>query len=148
MKVILLEDVKGQGKKGDVLNVSDGHARNFLIPKKLAAEASGKALLELKQKEQKLARQKEKEIAEAKAVAEKLQSLTVKVSAKAGEGGRLFGAVTTKEVSEALEAQHGIAIEKNKLILSDPIKTCGTFEVKAKLGHEISGKIHLVVAEA
>ncbi|MCL2563254.1 MAG: 50S ribosomal protein L9 [Oscillospiraceae bacterium] len=148
MKVILLQDVKGQGKAGDVITVSDGHARNFLIPRKIAAEATAKSMNELKQQETKRAKQLEKEIAEAKAVKEKLESLMVKVSARGGEGGKLFGSVTTAEIADALREQHGIALEKNKLVQDEPIRAFGSYEVKVKLGHEMSGVIHLVVAEA
>jgi len=148
MKVILLADVKGSGKAGDFIEVSDGYARNFLIPRKLAQEATTKNLAELKQQEEKRKKQLEREIAEAKAVQEKLQNLTVKVVAKGGEGGRLFGSVTTKEIVEALEQQHGIKLEKNKVLQEDPIKTFGTHEVKVKLGHEKHGIINLVVANS
>ena len=147
MKVILLEDIKGTGKKGDVAEVSAGHARNFLIPRKLVVEATPKAMQELKQQEAKKQRQREKEQAAAKEIASKLESLIVKVSAKAGDSGRLFGAVTGKEIVEALEAQHGISVEKNKIVQLDPIKAFGTYEVKVKLGSEITGTIHIVVAE-
>ena len=145
MKVILLQEVKGTGKAGTLVEVSDGHARNFLIPRKLAVEANAKNMAELKQQEAKQARQREKEITEAKTIQEKLKSLTVKVVAKGGEGGRLFGSVTTKEIAEALQAQHGIKLEKNKLIQEEPIKNVGTYEVKVKLGHETSGVIQVIV---
>jgi len=148
MKVILLQDVKGQGKQGDLVSVSDGYARNFLLPRKLATEANTANMKTLKQQEQTKAKQLEKEIAQAKALEEKLQSLIVKIPAKAGTGGRLFGAVTGKEIVDALKAQHGIAIEKNKIVQSEPIKAFGAFEVKVKLGHERSGMIHVVVVEA
>ena len=147
MKVILLEDVKGSGKKGDVIEVSAGHARNFLIPRKMAVEANPKAMQELKQQEAKLQRQREKEQAAAKEIAEKLESVLVKIPAKAGETGRLFGAVTGKEIVEALQEQHGIVVEKNKIVQPEPIKAFGSYEVKVKLGSEITGTIHLVVAE-
>ena len=147
MKVILLEDVKGSGKKGDVIEVSAGHARNFLIPRKMAVEANPKAMQELKQQEAKLQRQREKEQAAAKEIAGKLESVLVKIPAKAGETGRLFGAVTGKEIVEALQEQHGIAVEKNKIVQPEPIKAFGSYEVKVKLGSEITGTIHLVVAE-
>jgi len=148
MKVILLQDVKDQGKKGDLITVSDGHARNFLIPRKLAMEANTGNMKVLKQQEQAKAKQLEREIAAAKGVETKLQSLIVKVSAKAGSGGRLFGAVTGKEIVDALKEQHGIEIGKNKIVQSEPIKAFGTYEVKVKLGHEISGVIHVLVVEA
>ena len=145
MKVILLEDVKGQGKKGDLVNVSDGHARNFLIPRKLAVEANAGNLKTLKEQEQKKKRQLEKGIADAKKIQGELETLTVTVTAKAGSAGRLFGAVTGKEITDALKEQHKIVIEKNKLVLSDPIKTVGTYAVKVKLGNEISGVINVAV---
>ena len=110
MKVILQQDVKGQGKKGQLVDVSDGYARNFLLAKKL-------------------------------------EGLTVKVIAKAGEGGRLFGAVTGKEIAEALSKQHGITIAKAKLVLDEPIKACGGYKIKAKLGYEITGTVNVMVAE-
>ncbi|MCL2828820.1 MAG: 50S ribosomal protein L9 [Oscillospiraceae bacterium] len=147
MKVILLKDVKEQGKAGQLVEVSDGYARNFLIPRKLAVQANTDNVNALKQQEKKRAKQVEKEVAGAKAAQEKLESLLVKISAKAGVGGRLFGAVTSKEIAEALSEQHGISIEKNKIVQTEPIKTFGSYEVRVKLGHEISGTIHLVVAE-
>jgi len=146
MKVILLENVQGSGKAGELIEVSDGYARNFLIPKKLATEATSKNLNLLKQQEDKRKKQRDREIAEAKSAQEKLQSLSVKVIAKGGEGGRLFGSVTTKEIVEALQEQHGIKLEKNRLVQDEPIKHFGTYEVKVKLGHEMSGVINLVVA--
>jgi len=148
MKVILLEDVKGQGKKGDLVNVSDGHARNFLLPRKLAVEANAGNLKTLKEQEQKKKRKLEKEIADAKSIQGKLETLTVTVTAKAGSGGRLFGAVTGQEIVEALRKQYDITIEKNKIVLSDPIKTLGSHEVKVKLGNELSGMINVEVIEA
>ncbi|MCL2569028.1 MAG: 50S ribosomal protein L9 [Oscillospiraceae bacterium] len=148
MKVILLAEVKGTGKIGDVVEISDGHARNFLIPRKLAVEANAKNLNDLQQKQAKIAKQKELDTSNAKAVGEKLKSVTVKVAARGGEGGRLFGAVTTAEIVEALEKQHKIVIEKNKLVQEEPIKNFGTYEVKVKLGHEQSGVIQLQVVPA
>ena len=147
MKVILLQDVKGQGKTGDLVKVSDGYARNFLFPRNLAVEANDKNLSELKKQEAKRAKQKAKEIAEAKAAQEQLGAILVKLSARSGTGGRLFGSITSKEIVEALKEQHGITVEKNKIIQTDPIKTFGSFEVKVKLGHEITGVINLLVTE-
>ena len=147
MKVILLQDVKGQGKSGDLIKVSDGYARNFLLPRKLAIEANEKNLHELKKQEKKQARQLEKEISEAKAVQEQLAAVLVQIPARAGTGGRLFGAVTSKEIVEALKDQHGISLEKNKLIQPEPIKTFGSYEIKVKLGHEMTGIINLLVIE-
>ena len=147
MKVILLTDVKGKGKKGQMIEVSDGYARNFLIPRKLAvlatADAMNTMMLQEKAKKAEEARQK----AEAEAIAEKLKSAQVKVTARAGANGKLFGAVTSKEVSDALMAQHKIELAKQKIVLDEPIKSFGTYQLKAKLGHEVSGTIHVIVVE-
>ena len=148
MKVILQQDVKGQGKKGQMIEVSEGYARNFLIPRKLAvlatADAMNTMMLQEKAKKAEEARQK----AEAEAIAEKLKSAQVKVSARAGANGKLFGAVTSKEVSDALAAQHKIELAKQKIVLDEPIKSFGTYQLKAKLGHEVTGTIHVIVTEA
>ena len=148
MKVILQQDVKGQGKKGQLIDVSDGYGRNFLLAKKLAVLATPENLNTMKQQEKAKKAQEAAEKAEAEATAKKLESITVKVAAKAGEGGRLFGAVTAKEVAEALSAQHGIAINKAKLVLDEPIKACGTYKLKAKLGYEVVGTVSVMVVEA
>ncbi|MGN1004376.1 MAG: 50S ribosomal protein L9 [Oscillospiraceae bacterium] len=147
MKVILQQDVKGQGKKGQMVDVSDGYARNFLLPKKLAVEASADNVNTMKlQEKARLARLAE-EKAQAEATAEQLKSLTVRIVARAGTGGRLFGAVTTKEISDALKAQHNIDISKTKLVLDEPIKSFGGYDLKAKLGHDVVGTVKVVVAE-
>ena len=148
MKVILQQDVKGQGKKGQLVEVSDGYARNFLLPKKLAVIATAENLNTMKQQEKARKAQEAAEKAEAQAIAKQLEGLTVKVSAKAGEGGRLFGAVTAKEISEALNAQHGLNIAKTKIVLDEPIKSCGGYQLKCKLGYEITGTVNVVVTEA
>ena len=148
MKVILQQDVKGQGKKGQLVEVSDGYGRNFLLAKKLAVLATPENVNTMKQQEKARKAQEAAEKAEAQAIAKKLEDLTVKIAAKAGEGGRLFGAVTAKEVSDALSAQHGISIAKAKLVLEEPIKACGGYKVKAKLGYEISGTVNVMVTEA
>ena len=148
MKVILQQDVKGQGKKGQLVDVSDGYARNFLLPKKLAVIATAENLNTMKQQEKALKAQQADEKAEAEALSKKLESLTVKVAAKAGEGGRLFGAVTAKEISECLAQQHGLNIAKTKLVLDEPIKACGGYKIKAKLGYEIVGTVNVMVVEA
>ena len=148
MKVILQQDVKGQGKKGQLVNVSDGYARNFLLPKKLAVIATAENLNTMKQQEKARKAQQAAEKAEAEALSKKLESLTVKVAAKAGEGGRLFGAVTAKEISECLAQQHGLNIAKTKLVLDEPIKACGGYKIKAKLGYEIVGTVNVMVVEA
>ena len=148
MKVILQQDVKGQGKKGQLVEVSDGYARNFLLAKKLAVPATPENINTMKQQEKAKKAQEAAEKAEAQATAKKLESITVKVAAKAGEGGRLFGAVTAKEVAEALSAQHGITINKAKLVLEEPIKACGGYKLKAKLGYEVVGIVNVMVVEA
>lgn len=147
MKVILQQDVKGQGKKGQLVNVSDGYARNFLFPKKLAVEASADNVNTMKlQEKARLARLAE-EKAQAQAIAEQLKELTVRVTARGGNGGRLFGAVTTKEISDALKAQYQIDINKSKLVLDEPIKSFGGYELKARLGHDVVGTVKVIVAE-
>ena len=148
MKVILTQDVKGQGKKGQLVEVSDGYGRNFLLAKKLAVLATAENMNTMKMQEKAKKAQEAAEKAEAQAIAKKLEGLTTKIVAKAGEGGRLFGAVTAKEVSEALAAQHGINIAKAKLVLDEPIKACGGYKIKAKLGYEITGTVSVMVAEA
>ena len=148
MKVILQQDVRGQGKKGQLVEVSDGYARNFLLPKKLAVIATVENLNTMKQQEKARKAQEAAEKAEAEATAKKLEGLMVKIPAKAGEGGRLFGAVTAKEVSEALSAQHGVNIAKTKLVLEEPIKACGGYQIKAKLGYEVVGTVNVMVVEA
>ena len=147
MKVILQQDVKGHGKRGQLVNVSDGYARNFLFPKKLAVPATAENVNTMKQQEKARKAQEAAEKAEAQATAKKLEGLTTKIAAKAGEGGRLFGAVTAKEVSEALAAQHGINIAKTKLVLDEPIKACGGYQIKAKLGYEVVGTVSVMVTE-
>ncbi len=147
MKVILQQDVKGQGKKGQMVNVSDGYARNFLFPKKLAVEATADNVNTMKLQEKAKAAKLAEEKAQAQAIAEQLKELTVRVVAKGGNGGRLFGAVTTKEVSDALKTQHNIEINKAKLVLDEPIKSFGGYELKAKLGHDVTGVVKVVVVE-
>jgi len=130
-----------------MIEVSDGYARNFLLPRKLGAEATADNINTMKLKEKARLAQIEKEKQEAREAVKKLESCIVRISAKAGNGGRLFGSVTSKEISDALAQQHNISIEKNKIVMSDPIKSFGSFEVKCKFGYEISGIIHLVVTE-
>ena len=147
MKVILQQDVRGQGKKGQLVDVSDGYARNFLLPRKLAVIATAENLNTMKQQEKAKKAQEAAEKAEAEATAKRLEGLMVKIPAKSGEGGRLFGAVTTKEISEALSAQHGLNIAKTKIVLEDPIKSCGSYSLKCKLGHEVTGVVNVLVVE-
>ena len=147
MKVILQQDVKGQGKKGQLIEASEGYARNYLLPRKLAIAATADAIntMNLKEKARRAEEARQKEA--AMAAAEQLKALLVKIPAKAGTGGRLFGAVTTKEISDALKAQHNVDIPKQKLVLDDPIKSFGTYQVKARLGFEISGTLNVLVCE-
>ncbi|WP_294473770.1 50S ribosomal protein L9 [uncultured Intestinimonas sp.] len=147
MKVILQQDVKGQGKKGQLIEASDGYARNFLIPRKLAVPATAENLNAMKQQEKAKKAQEAAEKAEAEAVAEKLKTSVVKLTAKAGAGGRLFGAVTSKEISDGLKAQYGLDVGKSKIVQEEPIKAFGTYELKCKLGYEVTGAIYVVVAE-
>ena len=148
MKVILQQDVKGQGKKGQLIEVSEGYARNFLLPRKLAVLATADAMNTMKLQEKAKKAEEARQKAEAEAIAEKLKSAQIKVSARAGANGKLFGAVTSKEVSDALNAQYGIELAKQKIVLDEPIKSFGTYQLKAKLGHEVSGTIHVLVVEA
>ena len=147
MKVILQQDVKGQGKKGQLKEVSDGYGRNYLLPRGLAIEATADNLNAMRLRDKARQAQIAKERAQAQEYAEKLGAVVVHVKAKAGSGGRLFGSVTSKEIAEALAAQHGIAIEKNQIVQTEPIKQFGTFQIKCKLGYEITGTIHVMVTE-
>lgn len=147
MKVIFNVDVKGQGKKGELKEVSEGYARNYLLPRKLAAEATADNINTLKLKEKAKQAQLAREKAAALENAKKLESLQVVIKAKAGGAGKLFGAVTSAEISKALKDQFDIDIEKNKIVQAEPIKTFGAFSVKAKFGFEISGTINVLVVE-
>ena len=147
MKVILQQDVRGQGKKGQMIEVAEGYARNFLLPRKLAVPATADAMNTMRLQEKAKKAEEARQKAEAQAVAEKLKGAVVKLTAKAGANGKLFGAVTSKEVSDALQSQHGIELAKNKIVMEEPIKSYGSYELKAKLGFEISGTIDVVVAE-
>ena len=147
MKVIFNQDVRGQGKKGEMKEVSDGYARNYLLPRKLASEATPDMINAFKLKEKAKKAQMEREKAQAEENAKRLEGIQVTISARAGQGGRLFGAITSQEISDALREQHGIEIEKNKIVQSEPIKSFGSFEVKAKLGYEVSGKVSVLVVE-
>ncbi|MBQ2966711.1 MAG: 50S ribosomal protein L9 [Clostridia bacterium] len=140
MKVVLLQDVKGQGKKGDIVNVSDGYARNFLFTKKLAVEATNAALNDLKGKNEAFAYKKETELSEAKAMQEKLSTLKVVLTAKAGANDRLFGSVTNKDVAEALLNQHHVKIDKRRFEMDD-IKSLGVYTVSVKLYPDVVGKL-------
>ena len=147
MKVILLKDVPSQGKKGTVKEVSDGYARNFLLPRGLAVPATDSAMNELRQAEASQKHKLDTEIAEAKALVKKLESVTVCISLTKGADDRPYGSVTSKEIAELLSAQHGITIDKRKIVMKDPIKAFGTFTFDVKLYAEVVGKLNVVVAE-
>lgn len=148
MKVILQQDVKGQGKKGQMIEASDGYARNFLIPKKLAVPATADNLNTMRLQEKAKQAQIEREKEEAREIVKKLESCVVKIASKAGAGGKLFGSVTTKEISDALKEQFDINIEKQKIVQPEPIKAFGSYEVKCRMGYEITGTINVMVVEA
>ena len=148
MKVFLLQDVKAQGKKGQMITVSDGYARNFLLPRKLAVEATADALNSKKNADEAAAFHAAEDKKAALALKEKLAKTPVKIKAKAGSAGRLFGSVTTKEIAEALKTQHGVDLPKTRLELSEPIKSFGTYRVKAKLYTEVAGEVIVQVEEA
>jgi len=147
MKLILTQDVKGQGKKDQVINVSDGYARNFLLPKGLAVPADAKALNEIKNREASKQHKIDTEKAAAKEIAEKLTTTTVKIISSGGTDGRLYGSVTAKDIAEALEKQFGISVDKRKLSLSENIKTFGTYIVDVKLYADVSGKVKVCVTD-
>jgi large subunit ribosomal protein L9 len=147
MKVLLLADVKGQGKKDQIVEVSDGYARNFLFPKKLAIVADAKVMSENKSKEEAKQYRLKEEKAAAVALAEKLNSVTVKINATAGADGRLYGSVTSKDIAEKLMEQHKTEIDKRKLVINESIKTYGTYIVDVKVYPEVSAKLKVVVTE-
>jgi large subunit ribosomal protein L9 len=147
MKVILLTDVKGQGKKNDVIEVSDGYGKNFLIPRKLAKVADAQSLNDVKVKEEARLYRIATEKKEAQALAEKLKTLQVKIPASGGGDGRLYGSITSKDITDRLQADHGITIDKRKLVMNDPIKSYGKYEVEVKLYTEVTGKIFVLVCE-
>ena len=147
MKVILQQDVKGQGKKGQMVEVSEGYARNFLLPKKLAIPATADAINTMNLKEKARKAEEARLKAEAEDIAAKLKDCQVKLTAKAGAGGKLFGAITGKEISEGLKKQFNLDVPKQKLVVSEPIKAFGTYQVKAKLGFEVSGTVSVSVSE-
>ncbi len=147
MKVILQQDIRGKGKKGQMIEVSDGYARNYMLPRKLAVEATADHIntMRMTDKAQQEKRQRERE--EAFAIANRLKSLTVTVTAKGGGAGRLFGSVTTQEIADALKQEHGISIDKRKIVLDEQIKTVGSYTVKCKLGYEITADLKLTIRE-
>ena len=147
MKVILLKDVKSLGKKGDTINVSDGYARNFILPKKLGVEATPQNLNDLKLRKANDARVEAGKVADAKALAENLKDKAVVLPIRAGEGGRLFGSVSSKEIAAAVSEQLGLEIDKKKLQLTEPIKTLGTHIVPVKLYKDVTGELTVKVVE-
>ncbi len=146
MKVVLKDNVKGLGKKGELVNVSDGYARNFLFPRKLAAEANAQAMSELKNKEDAERYRIATETAAAKKNAAEIEGKTIKITAKAGQGGKLFGSVTSKEISEKLQSEYGITVDKRKITMDD-IKTFGTYQAEIKLYTGISATVYVAVGE-
>ena len=148
MKVILLQDVKGKGKKGQMIEVSDGYARNFMLPKKLAIEATPDAVNTMRMNDKATAERIAREKAEALATSKKLREMTVVVTAKGGGNGRLFGAVTTQEIAAALEKQSGIKLDKRKIVLNETIKSVGTYTATCKLGYEITAPLTVKIEEA
>ena len=147
MKVVLLTDVKGQGKKDQIIDVSDGYARNFLLPKKLAVIADASALNNAKNKEEARLHKIEVEKAAAKEIKERLEGVMVKLHGSAGADGRLYGSFASKDIAEALKEQAGIDIDRRKIVVDAPIKAFGTYQFEVKLYPEISGKVNVVVAE-
>ena len=148
MKVILLQDVKGKGKKGQMIEVSDGYARNFMLPKKLAIEATADAVNTMRMNDKAAAEKAARERAEALEISRKLRDMTVTVTAKGGGAGRLFGSVTNQEIADALAKTSGIKLDKRKIVLSDPIKSVGTYTVQCKLGYEITAPLTVKIEEA
>ncbi len=147
MKVLLLQDVKGKGKKDTIVDVSDGYARNFLLPKGVAVEADAKIMNDYKNKQAAKKHHEEMEKQAAKETAEKLAGLVVKILATAGADGRFYGSVTTKDIAEELEKQHGITVDKRKIVLDDAIKAFGSYSLDVKLYPEISGKLNVIVTQ-
>ncbi|MDR7078784.1 large subunit ribosomal protein L9 [Neobacillus niacini] len=147
MKVIFLKDVKGKGKKGEVKNVADGYAHNFLIKQGLAIEANNTNISTLEGQKKKEDKRAAEELEEAKKLGEQLDKITVELLAKAGEGGRLFGSITTKQIAEELQKKHGIKIDKRKMELADAIRTLGHIKVPVKLHHEVTASLTVHVKE-
>ena len=147
MKVILTQDIRGKGKRGQMIEVSDGYARNFLLPRKLAQEATADNINTMRMNDKATQERQAKERAEALETSKRLKELTVVVTAKGGGAGRLFGSVTNAEVAEAMEKQFGIQLDKRKIVLDEPIKTTGVYTVKCKLGYEITAEVKVEVKE-
>ena len=148
MKVILLQDVKGKGKKGQMIEVSDGYARNFMLPRKLAIEATADAINTMKMNDKATQERIAREKAEALALSKQLREMTLVVTAKGGGAGRLFGSVTNQEIADTLKNKAGINLDKRKIVISDPIKSVGTYTVTCKLGYEITAPLTVKIEEA
>ena len=148
MKVIFLQDVKGKGKKGQMMEISDGYARNFLLPRKLAVEATADAVNTKKMNDKAAAEKAAKERAEAVEISKQLRDMTLTVTAKGGGAGRLFGSVTNQEIADALKAKSGITLDKRKIVIADHIKSVGTYTVQCKLGYEITAPLTVKIEEA
>ena len=147
MKVILLQDVKGKGKKGQMLEVSDGYARNFMLPRKIAVEATADAVNTMRMNDKATQERIAREKAEAMEISKKLRDLTVVVTAKGGGSGRLFGSVTNQEIADALKEKSGISLDKRKIVMTEPIKNVGTYTVTCKLGYEITAPLTVKIEE-
>ena len=148
MKVILLQDVKGKGKKGQMIEVSDGYARNYMLPRKIAVEATADAVNTMRMNDKAAAEKAAKERAEAVETSKRLRDMILVVNAKGGGAGRLFGSVTNQEIADALKAKTGITLDKRKIVIADPIKSVGTYTVTCKLGYEISAPLTVKIEEA
>ena len=148
MKVILLQDVKGKGKKGQMLEVSDGYARNFMLPKKIAIEATPDAINTMRMNDKATQERIAKEKAAALELSKQLREMTLVVTAKGGGAGRLFGSVTNQEIADALKAKAGIVLDKRKIVIADTIKSVGTYTVTCKLGYEINAPLTVKIEEA
>ena len=147
MKVILQQDIRGKGKRGQMIEVSDGYARNYMLPRKLAVEATADNVNTMRMNDKAAQERQAKERAEALAVSKRMKELTLKLTAKGGGAGRLFGSVTNTEIAEALDKQFGIQLDKRKIVLDEPIKTTGVYTVRCKLGYEINADLKVEVSE-
>ena len=148
MKVILLQDIKGKGKKGQMLEVSDGYARNYMLPRKLAMEATTDAINTMRMNDKAAAEKAARERAAALEISKQLRDMTLTVTAKGGGAGRLFGSVTNQEIADALKAKTGINLDKRKIVIAEPIKNVGTYTVQCKLGYEITAPLTVKIEEA
>ena len=146
MKVILLQDVRGKGKKGQMLEVSDGYARNYMLPRKIAMEATADAINTMRMTDKATQERQARERAEAMELAKRMKAMTLTVYAKGGGAGRLFGSVTSQEIADALQSQ-GITLDKRKIVIDEPIKNVGTYTIRCKLGYEITAQLTVQIQE-